>query len=115
MTMQHIKNAPVGEMSHIEATTGAVWTEILNWPCWPLDKKTIIIKNTDDTNALLYRVLVRVQPSELEVEEVSQRTLPAGEAARIALNNRYARIRVEVMEAAQGAQADVKLDYIGQP
>jgi hypothetical protein len=113
--MTYIRNAPVGEMGHIEDTTDVVWTEILSWPCWFLDKKTLILENTDKTNSLLYRVLVRVTPGELEVEEVSQRTLPPGEKARISLNNRYARIRVEVVDVAQGDHATVELDWIGQP
>lgn len=113
--MTHIKVEPVGWSEALEGQSSDVWENALDWPCWGYDDRTLVLKNKDNTNSLRYRVLVRTDIDGQDHEEVTERTLPVGETARIALNNSYARVKVQVTNAAQGADADYQLDYIGMP
>lgn len=113
--MTIIKNDPVGIMDSVTGETTNAWADALDWPCWGFDDKTLIIKNTDVGNDLNYRVLVRTEVDGMDHEEVTDRTLVHGDTARIALNNSYARIKVQVIDTAAGSHADYQIDYIGTP
>jgi len=58
---------------------------------------------------------VQAYPGGQDAEEITETTLPAGDMARIALNNAYARITLSLKSATAGSPATYQLDHIGLP
>lgn len=105
----------VGEPGTVSPTTTNNYADALNWFCAGYGNKTIVLKNTHGSNSLYYRVLVRAHPDGQDAEEVAQTVLAAGNLARIALNNAYARVVLQVRAAVPGSQATYQVDWIGLP
>lgn len=105
-----------GETDYATGTTTDSYADALDWLCKEYGNKTIVLKNTHSSNSLKYKVLVRAEYTNgQDAEEVSETTVTAGNLARIALNNAYARIKLQVKAASAGSQATYQVDWIGLP
>jgi len=105
----------LGYQNSVTGETTDSYADALDWNTEPYGNKTLILKNTHDSNSLNYKVLVRGTYDGQDCEEVSETTLPAGDLARIALNNAYARVKLQVKSATPGAASSYQLDYIALP
>jgi len=114
--MKYIRPRKYGESDHISGTTTDNYADALDWDTRGLGWKTIVIKNTHSANSMLYKILIRCEyDNGNDLEEVTETTLAAGDDARNALNNSYARVKVQVKAATAGSQATFDIDYIGNP
>ena len=95
-------------------TTTNAWAEALDWDTRELSDKTILLTNTDPANSLNYRVYTRTYYNGLNFLEVAAATLAPAAQARVALNNEYARVIVQVIDTAPPAHADYQIDWIGR-
>lgn len=100
------------EDSDTGATTG-VWADALDWDTRQLGNKTIVLKNTDGANSLNYRVYTRAYHTGQNFEEIASTTLAPGASTRIALNNHYARVIVQVIDTTAPNHANYQIDHIG--
>lgn len=93
-------------------TTTNAYADAVDWGVAGIREKTIVLANTG-ANGLHYKVLVRAVWAGQVYEEVAETTLAAGARARVALNNAYARIVVQVKAAVAGSQTSYQIDFIG--
>ena len=93
-------------------TTNA-WVTVFNWDTRELDKKTIVLTNMDMVNDLDYRVYTLAWEAGQDFEEIPQITLLAQDCARIALNNKLGRIKVQVIDTVALSHALWEIGYIG--
>lgn len=105
----------LGFQDSLSGTTTNSYADALDWNSEGFQNKTLILKNTHGSNSLHYKVLVRCEYDGNDAEEVAETTLAAGGLARIALNNVYARVKLQVKAATADSQATYQLDYIGLP
>jgi len=109
----HISVAPGNGSGSTTGTTEDSYTDALIWGgVRKYLHKTIIIKNTGDTNSLDYKVLVEAHTGGLQYEETSG-SLAAGDIVKIVLNNHYSRIIVQVKSSTAGASTTYQIDYCG--
>lgn len=92
-------------------TTNA-WVTAFNWDTRELDKKTIVLTNMHGGNSLDYRVYTLAWEAGQDFEEIPQTTLLALNSARIVLNNKLGRVRVEVIDTVGGVHANWEIGYI---
>ena len=110
---QHLYTAPGYWSGSYGGTTTDSYTNALDWS--DADKflhKTILIKNTGDTNNMDYKVLVYVVDGGIAYEETSG-TLAPGDVAKIVLNNWYSRVVVQVKSSTAGASTSYQVDAGG--
>jgi len=94
-------------------TTTDDWTDAHDWTAaHRYIHKTIIIKNTGDTNSMDYRVLVYAVDDGIAYEETSG-TLGPGDVAKINLNDWYNRIVIQVKSTTAGASTTYRIDIGG--
>jgi len=92
-------------------TTNA-WATAFNWDTRELDKKTIVLTNMDGVNSLDYRVYVLAWEAGQDFEEIPQTTLVALDSARIILNNKLGRVKVQVIDTVALSHANWEIGYI---
>jgi len=92
-------------------TTDA-WVTAFNWDTRELGEKTIILTNMDGVNSLDYRVYTLAWEAGQDFEEVPQTTLIALDSARIALNNKLGRVKVQVISTVVLTPASWEIGYI---
>jgi len=94
-------------------TTTDSWANALSWTgAYKFLHKTIIIKNTGDTNSLDYKVIVRAYGGGNDYQETSG-SLAAGDVVKIVFNNHYVEIVVQVKSSTAGASTTYQIDYCG--
>jgi len=112
-TIRGVEPAGFVEDSDTGTTTNA-WVDALNWDTRELSDKTILFTNTDAVNSLNYRVYTRAYYTGQDFVEVVAATLAPAAQARIALNNQYARVIVQVIDTAPPAHATYQIDNVGR-
>ena len=112
-TIRGVEPAGYEEASDTGATTAA-WADALDWDTREMSDKTILLTNTDAVNSLDYRVYTRTYYTGQDFVEVAVATLAPAAQARVALNNQYSRVLVEVTDTAPPAPADYQIDWIGR-
>lgn len=86
------------------------------WDTRELGEKTLILTNTDSTNAIYYQVLVTANyASGQNFSEITETLIGADDGQRIHLNNPHAKVIVQVKSAVNGSPAGYQLDYEGLP
>jgi len=99
--------------SYKSGTTTDSWLNALDWgDAQKYTLKTILIKNTGDTNAMDYKVIVQAYDGGIEYEETSG-TLNPGDIVKITLNNWYSRVIVQVKSSTAGNATTYRIDYGG--
>ena len=94
-------------------TTTDNWVNAVDWTdAKKFLHKTILIKNTGDTNSMDYKVLVYVVDGGLSYEETSG-TLGPGDIVKITLNNWYSRVVIQVKSSTAGASTTYQIDIGG--
>ena len=94
-------------------TTTDDWVNAVDWTdAQKFTLKTILIKNTGDTNSMDYKIIVQAYDGGIEWEETSG-SLAAGDVAKIHLNNHYSRVVVQVKSSTAGSPTDYRIDYCG--
>jgi len=134
-TLQRVLRAVFGDGSDIDAThplpvdttpgaagyedgiengiTTNAWVTAFNWDTRELGDKTIVLTNLHGVNSLDYRVYTLAWEAGQDFEEVPQTTLVALDSARIALNNKLGRIKVQVIDTVALSHANWEIGYIG--
>jgi len=112
-TIRGVEPAGYVEDSDTGTTTNA-WADALDWDTREMSDKTILLTNTDAVNSLNYRVYTRAYYTGQDFPEVAAATLAPAAQARIALNNQYARVIVQVIDTAPPAHATYQIDWIGR-
>lgn len=111
--MDEAKNVIDGISDKIEGATTNDYVSALSWACLGIAKKTLMLKNTDSTNALKYKVLTYANKDGVSYEEVAETEITHGNSAQIILEYAYALVVVQVKSSVGAASADYELDYIG--
>jgi hypothetical protein len=106
-------NVPDGLSDKIEDVTTDVYVSALSWPCLGIAKRTLMLKNTDSTNALKYKVLTYANNDGVSYEEVAETEITHGNSAQIILEYAYALVVIQVKSSVGAASADYELDYVG--
>jgi len=110
---KHLKIAHGFLEGYTTGTTTDSYANALNWTnAEKYLHKTIILKNTGDTNSLDYQVLVYAHNDGNAYTETSG-SLAAGDVVKIVLNNHYARVVVQVKSSTAGASTSYRIDYCG--
>lgn len=110
---KHLYVATGFASTYATGTTTDSWANALEWTgAMNYLHKTIIIKNTGDTNSMDYKVIIKAHATGSEYEETSG-TLAAGDVAKIVLNNHYAHVIVQVKSSTAGSPTDYRIDYCG--
>ena len=112
-TIRGVEPAGYEEDTDTGITTNA-WADALDWATREMSDKTILLTNTDPANSLDYRVYTRAYYTGQNFLEVAAATLAPAAQARIALNNHYARVLVQVIDTAPPAHADYEINWIGR-
>jgi len=112
-TIRGVEPAGYVEDSDTGTTTNA-WADALDWDTREMSDKTILLTNTDGANSLDYRVYTRAYYTGQDFLEVAVATLAPAAQARVALNNQYARVIVQVIDTAPPAHATYQIDWIGR-
>ena len=99
--------------SQIGITTNN-FTEALSWNVSEIGKKTILLKNTDTTNSLQYRLDGYVSYGGIENELVPLYKLTPGEIAEFHYDHQWCKLVLQVKAAVTGNQANYRVDYEGQ-
>ena len=93
------------------STTGAAYADALDWDTRETHYKTIVLKNEDGANSLYYKVLVYAHyTSGNSYEQVAETSLSSGDTVKIVLNDKYARVKVQVKN--NSGAADYQIDSI---
>lgn len=103
-----------GRTGTTDGSTTAVYVDVLDWETKHVSLKRILLKNTDSTNGLKYKLLCYMYPSGDSYEEVAEKTLAKGETAKFTYTKPFARMILQVKDASGGSHADYQIDYIGQ-
>jgi len=93
--------------------TTNVWVTVFNWDTRELGDKTIVLTNLDGVDDLDYRIYTLAWEAGQDFEEVPQTTLIALDSARIALNNKLGRVKVQVIDTIAMSHASWEIGYIG--
>ena len=97
----------------VTGTTTNDYANALDWASEGFASKTIVLKNTHATNALLYKVLTYAYSGGVELTEVSEATLAVGTSRVIRINQAYAVVKVQVKSSVADTHATYMLEYIG--
>lgn len=98
------------------------YATILTWPCLGIGKKTILVKNTDDTNTITIKAFCRTYPGGIDYPEILyydgdtgmyERELAPTDIQRLRFNNSYAELVVQVKSTTPDAHGDYQVDYAG--
>jgi hypothetical protein len=92
--------------------TSAVYSHFLDWYCSELGKKTILLKNSDSSNSLKYKLLGRAAKSGIAKELVGETELLAGGIAEFHYDEQWHQLIVQVIDGSGHANCEV--DYEGQ-
>ena len=111
--MDEAKNVIDGISDRITGATVDAYVSALSWACLGIAKKTLMLKNTDSTNALKYKVLTYANKDGVSYEEVAETEITHGNSAQIILEYAYALVVVQVKSSVGAASADYELDYMG--
>ncbi len=104
--------APFNHEDRLLGTTTNDYVSALDLDARGMRSKTIILKNTDGSNSLKYKLLVSVMYSHGEqAEEVAEATLATGAVAKFRYVGAYARMILQVKAASAGNQATYSADY----
>jgi len=91
--------------------TSAQYQRVVLWPVAALGNKTMLLKNTDASASLIYR-LWAYTGTEIGIEVAAETTLPAGGTACFHLRQQWARLALEVKHGSGPAAWQV--EYQGQ-
>jgi hypothetical protein len=94
--------------------TGDAYTDALAWSVSELGKKTILLKNTHDNNALHYRLDAYVSYGGIANELVPETTLAGGQIAEFHSDRQWCKLVLQVKATSPGNQATYRVDYEGQ-
>ena len=111
--MDEAKNVIDGISDKLEGATINAYVSTLSWACLGIAKKTLMLKNTDSTNALKYKVSTYANDDGVAYEEVAETEITHGNSAQIILEYAYALVVVQVKSSVGAASADYELDYMG--
>jgi len=93
-------------------TTNASYADALDWKCSELSKKTILLKNTDGSNSLKYKLLGYAKEGGFSKELVTETTLLAGEIAEFHYDRQWHQLVLQVVDGS--GHATYQVDYEGQ-
>jgi len=93
-------------------TTAATYTNALDWKTHDLGAKTILLKNTDGTASLKYRLLGYVSEGGIARELVAETTLLAGEVAEFHYDHQWHSLLLVLKDGT--GHAAYAVDYEGQ-
>lgn len=93
-------------------TTTASYVAALDWSTQELAQKTILLKNTNATKSLKYKLLGYAVDGGIGKELVAETTLEHGEVAEFHYDRQWDRLVLQVING-NGA-ATYQLDYEGQ-
>ena len=93
-------------------TTTASYADALNWRCFELSSKTILLKNNHGSNSLKYKLFGYAYEGGLDNELVAETILAAGKVAEFHYDRQWDRLVLQVMNG--NGQATYQLDYEGQ-
>lgn len=93
-------------------TTTASYATALDWMVSELGKKTILLKNTDGSLSLKYKLTGHVTKDGIARELVAETTLLAGETAQLHYDRQWHRLTLQVIDGS--GNATYTLDYEGQ-
>lgn len=98
----------------VSGTTTNAWADALDLDTRGMKKGSIVVKNTDDTNSLDYKVLHRPSNYAAGADEELQAsyTLAAGDKGLINLGDAHSRIKVQVKDTVGGSHASYTIDYL---
>ena len=105
-------------MGSVTGTTVNAYANALEWVCYSFDKNTIIVKNTDGSNALKFKVLGLAEASGIEAPieidtDVTEKVLSTGAIQIVAITTIYHSLYVALKSNVGGAHATYQVDYIG--
>lgn len=90
------------------------FTEALDWNVSEIGKKTMLLKNTDITNSLQYRLDGYVSYGGIAQELVSVNTLAPNEIAEFHFDHQWCKLILQVKTVSSGNPANYRVDYEGQ-
>jgi hypothetical protein len=93
-------------------TTTGVYADALDWKTEELGQKTMLLKNTDASASLKYRLFGYAAEDGIATELVTETTLPAGEIAEFHYDRQWHNLVLQVVDGS--GHADYQLDYEGQ-
>lgn len=111
--MDEAKNVIDGISDKITGATVDAYVIALSWSCLGMGMKTLVLENTDSTNALKYKVLTYANKDGVEYEEVAETEITHGNKAQVILEYAYALIVVQVKSSVGSTPADYELDWVG--
>lgn len=93
-------------------TTTASYASALDWKVGELGSKTILLKNTDASLSLKYKLLGYVAEGGIAKELVAETTLSLGEIAEFHYDRQWHRLVLQVIDGS--GHATYSIDYEGQ-
>jgi len=102
-------NVYSGLSDSVSGTTTSSYVEALSWSCLGYSYKNIVLKNTDDTESLKYKVLTYAYRDGIEFEEIPETSLAVGDIAQITLHFPYDVVVVKVKD--DSGNASYGIDY----
>jgi hypothetical protein len=93
-------------------TTTASYASALDWKVEDLGAKTILLRNTDASLSLKYKLLGYVAQNGVAKELVAETTLLAGEVAEFHYDRQWHRLVLQVVDGS--GHATYQVDYEGQ-
>lgn len=113
MSTELVNWGPYAISDSIPGTTINDYVDALDWFCLGFPSKTIHLKNTDDANALKYKVFTYTYAGGVPYEEVAETVLAHGGTAQIILVYAYAAVKVQVKSSVPDSHATYELEYDG--
>ncbi|MBN1643757.1 MAG: hypothetical protein JW856_02915 [Dehalococcoidales bacterium] len=96
----------------LTGNTAASYTNALSWNVDELREKTILLKNTDASLSLKFRLLAYAVSGGNSLEEIGETILSAGQTAKIQFIKQWAVLILQVIDGS--GHAAYRIDYIGQ-
>jgi hypothetical protein len=93
-------------------TTTVSYATALDWMASELGQKTILLKNTDGSMSLKYKLLGYAIRDGVAKELVAETTLMVGEVAEFHYDRQWHRLLLQVIDGS--GHATYQLDYEGQ-
>lgn len=96
----------------LAGTTTASYASALDWKTGELGQKTILLRNTDGSSSLKYKLLGYVRGGAIGKELVAETTLEAGETAELHYGRHWGRLLLQVINGS--GVATYAVEYEGQ-
>ena len=100
------------DKSSLTGVTTANYKNVMDWKTAELGKKTILLKNTDASQSLKYKLLAYAVEGGIVKELAAETMLAPGELAEFHYNRQWDKL--ELMTASGSGAGSYQIDYEGQ-